>query len=120
MLASLKAAEKKLSYYYRMTDTIDNNLYAISTILSPQQKLQFFEGKDWDDPDNDWRAIYRASLEDYFQSYKRRHSDAQSISRAQLSTMTISELEMECVAEESQPLVSSEYDKLKEYLDSGK
>lgn len=34
--------------------------------------------------------------------------------------MTISELEMECVAEESQPLVSGEYDELKEYLDSGK
>ena len=120
MLASLEAAEKKLSQYYSMTDTIDNNLYAIGTILSPQQKLQFFEGKDWDDPDNNWRAIYRVSLEDYFQSYKRRHLDAQSTSKARSSAVAISELEMECGVEDSQPLASGEYDELKEYLDSGK
>lgn len=120
MLASLEAAEKKLSHYYGMTDTIDNNLYAIGTSLSPQQKLQFFEGKDWDDPDNDWRAIYRASLEDYFQTYKQRHSDAQSTSKVQASAVIVSELEAECGVEESQPLQSGEHDELKEYLDSGK
>lgn len=120
MLSSLKAAKRKLSIDYGMTDTIDGNLYAIGTILSPQQKLQFFKGKDWDDPDNNWRAIYRASLEDYFQSYKRRHADTQSISKAQSPTVPISEVEMECGAEESQPLASTEFDEPKEYLDSGK
>lgn len=120
MLASLEAAKTKLSHYYSMTDKIDNNLYAIGTILSPQQKLQFFEGKDWEDPDNDWRAIYRKSLEDYFDIYKQRLSDSQSISKAQLSAITISELEMECVLEESQDLTSGEYDELKQYLESGK
>ena len=53
MLSSLEAAKRKLSTYYSMTDTIDGNLYTIGTILSPQQKLQFFKGKDWDDLDND-------------------------------------------------------------------
>lgn len=119
MLASLEAAEKKLSQYYSQTDTIDNNLYAIGTILSPQQKLEFFKGKDWDDPVNNWRAIYRASLEEYFQSYKRLHSDTQLSSRARSSAVAISELEIECGVEESQPLASSEHDELKEYLDSG-
>lgn len=119
MLSSLEAAKRKLSTYYGMTDTIDGNLYAIGTILSPQQKLQFFEGKDWDDPDNNWRAIYRESLEDYFQSYKRHHADTQSISKAQSPTVAISELEMECGAEQSQPFASTEFDELKEYLDSG-
>jgi hypothetical protein len=66
MIASLEAAKSKLSHYYSMTDEIDNNLYAIGTILSPQHKLQFFEGKDRADPDNDWRAIHRKSLEDLF------------------------------------------------------
>lgn len=46
MLSSLEAAEKKLSHNYNQTDEIDNNLYAIGTILSPQHKLQFFIGKD--------------------------------------------------------------------------
>lgn len=64
MLSSLEAAEKKLSHYYNQTDEIDNNLYAIGTILSPQHKLKFFEGKDWEDPVNDWRTIYRTSLEE--------------------------------------------------------
>ncbi|CRL30059.1 unnamed protein product [Penicillium camemberti] len=35
MLSSLEAAEKKLSHYYNQTDEINNNLYAIGTILSP-------------------------------------------------------------------------------------
>jgi hypothetical protein len=120
MLSSLEAAKGKLSTYYSMTDTIDGNLYAIGTILSPQQKLQFFETKDWDDPDNNWRAIYRSSLEDYFQTYRRRHADTQSISKAQSPAVAISELEMECGVEGSQPLASTEFDELKEYLDSGK
>jgi hypothetical protein len=36
MLTSLKVGEKKLSYYYSITNIINNNLYVISTILSPQ------------------------------------------------------------------------------------
>ncbi|KAJ5672840.1 hypothetical protein N7507_001967 [Penicillium longicatenatum] len=88
MLLSLEAAEKKLSHYYGITDEIDNNLYAISTILSPQQKLDFFKGKDWDDPDVNYRTKYRKSLEDYFRPYKQRLSE------------------------------THEYDEIKEYLNS--
>ncbi|EED11526.1 hypothetical protein TSTA_008220, partial [Talaromyces stipitatus ATCC 10500] len=39
MLASLEAAKDKLSIYYKDTDNIDGYLYAIGTILSPQDKL---------------------------------------------------------------------------------
>lgn len=81
MLTSLETAQTKLSHYYAMTGEIDNDLYAIGTIISPQQKLQFFDSKDWDDPEKDWRAQYRKSLEDYFEVYKRRLSDSQSIPR---------------------------------------
>ncbi|KAJ5337448.1 uncharacterized protein N7506_005470 [Penicillium brevicompactum] len=119
MLSSLEAAEKKLSHYYSQTDKIDNNLYAIGTILSPKHKLQFFEGKDWEDPVNDWCTIYRASLENYFESYKQSNLDAQSASNPQSSMVAISELEMECQQETSQPLSSGQYDELKEYLESG-
>ncbi|CAP94930.1 hypothetical protein N7489_004599 [Penicillium chrysogenum] len=99
MLSSLEAAEKKLSHYYNQTDDINNNLYAIGTILSPQHKLQFFEGKDWEDPVHDWHA--------------------QSASKTQSPMVAISELEMECQQETSQHLLSGQYDELKEYLESG-
>lgn len=56
----------------------------------------------------------------YFESYKRSHSDAQSASKTQSSMVAISELEMECQQETSPPLLSGEYDELKEYLESGK
>ena len=46
MLAALHAAKTKLSQYYSMTDQIHNDLYAIGTIIAPQQKLQFFSTKD--------------------------------------------------------------------------
>lgn len=39
MLAALHVAKKKLSQYYSMTDQIDSDLYTISTIITPQQKL---------------------------------------------------------------------------------
>jgi hypothetical protein len=46
MLSSLEAAQEKLSKYYAMTDSIEGNLYVISTILAPANKLQFFLTKD--------------------------------------------------------------------------
>jgi hypothetical protein len=74
MLTSLESAKKKLSVYYANTNKIDGYLYnAIGTILSPRDKLQFFSTKDWDpDPDNpesDYRAKYRQSLESYLHKY---------------------------------------------------
>jgi hypothetical protein len=62
MLTSLEAAKLKLSGYYRDTDQIDGHIYAIGTILSPQDKLKFFSTSDWDlDPESgvDYRATYR-------------------------------------------------------------
>jgi hypothetical protein len=46
MLVSLEVIKSKLLYYYSMTNKINNNLYTIDTILSPQHKLQFFKEKD--------------------------------------------------------------------------
>jgi hypothetical protein len=59
MLAALYSAKAKLSQYYSMTDQIHNDLYAIGTINAPQQELQFFSTKDWDD---NWRIRYRIVL----------------------------------------------------------
>lgn len=60
MLSALKQAKLKLSEYYSMTDDIHNDLYAIGTILAPQNKLHFFSNKEWEPC---WRVQYRKSLE---------------------------------------------------------
>ncbi|CAP79491.1 Pc19g00750 [Penicillium rubens Wisconsin 54-1255] len=45
--------------------------------------------------------------------------NAQSASKTQSPMVAISELEMECQQETSQPLLSGQYDELKEYLETG-
>jgi hypothetical protein len=47
------------------------NLYTISTILATANKLQLFLIKDWesDNPEKDYKSIYRESLESFFKSY---------------------------------------------------
>jgi hypothetical protein len=121
MLAALEAAKKKLSRYYSMTDEIHGDLYAIGTILSPQSKLQFFLGKDWDDTNEDWRARYRKSLEDRLEHYKHRLLDGQEPTRISPSNSAFSELEKICRQTESRPSRSSQQeDELKQYLESGK
>jgi hypothetical protein len=47
MLSALHAAKEKLSIYYKETDKIHGDLFTIGTILTPQNKLQFFSNKDW-------------------------------------------------------------------------
>ncbi|EED18941.1 hypothetical protein TSTA_126490 [Talaromyces stipitatus ATCC 10500] len=47
MLSALHAAKEKLSVYYREIDKVYGDLFAIGTILAPQNKLQFFNNKDW-------------------------------------------------------------------------
>lgn len=116
MLAALHAAKRKLSQYYSMTDQIHNDLYAIGTIIAPQQKLQFFSTKDWD---NNWRIRYRNSLEHCLKPYQRRLLSTQSRAKVQPSVLAISELEMICEPEASRQSTASQHDELSQYLDSG-
>ena len=46
MLSALEAAKEKLIFYYQKTDNMYNNIFAVSIILAPKNKLQFFSGKD--------------------------------------------------------------------------
>ena len=126
MLASLEAAKAKLSVYYADTDKVDGYLYAIGTILSPQDKLQFFSTKDWDpDPENPetyYRAKYRQSLESNFHRYSERLTEDQQHQDIPPVIMTISELESLCALEESQQSQTQQLlqpDELSKYLDSG-
>ena len=66
MLEALQATLQKLRDYYSETDNIRGDLYTISTIIAPENKLQFFMTDDWSD---DWRQRYRQSFKDYLVPY---------------------------------------------------
>jgi hypothetical protein len=46
MLNALKAGKQKLGDYYAETDNIPNDLFAIATVIAPQNKFQFFKAKE--------------------------------------------------------------------------
>ncbi|OQD95763.1 hypothetical protein PENVUL_c105G07924 [Penicillium vulpinum] len=47
MLSSLEAGRLKLDEYYSQTDHDRDHLYAISTMLAPDNRFQFFLSDDW-------------------------------------------------------------------------
>jgi hypothetical protein len=117
MLSALNAAKIKLSKYYSMTDEVPSDLYAIGTIIAPQNKLHFFSTKDWD---NNWRERYRKSLEDYLEPYKQRLSESQPPSKAQSSAAQTSELDMLLAPIAPHQSKLNQHDELTRYLESGK
>ncbi|KAF9882848.1 hypothetical protein FE257_004960 [Aspergillus nanangensis] len=62
---------------------------AISTILAPQNKLEFFSTEDCEP---NWRVRYRKSLEDYLIPYQQRYSESQPTLNGQPSTTAYDEL----------------------------
>ena len=76
ILRGLNAGRAKLSEYYTKTDDMHRNLYAIGTILAPQHKLQFFSSREWGN-DPEWRAKYKADLQEFMEPYQRRLSKTQ-------------------------------------------
>lgn len=117
MLSALEAASTKLSEYYAMTDEVHDDLYAIGTIIAPQNKLQFFSNKDWD---QGWRTRYRKSLEDYLEPYKQRLSSTQSLSKDPTSAAQISELDILIGSTTPHQSKANQCNELARYLDSGK
>jgi hypothetical protein len=121
MLRALYAGKEKLTVYYAKTEQIHGNLYAISTILAPQHKLQFFSKKDWADNNFEWRTQYRQYLERYLEPYSQRQSEKQPhISVTSNHTGD----DMECLFAEDMPQASTQpklsfHDELTRYLESG-
>jgi len=118
MLNALYVAKTKLSQYYSKTDGVPGDLFAIGTMLAPQNKLQFFLGKDWGD---EWRDRYRQSFVDYFESYKQRLLQNQTLLESHISTTQTSEFDLERMLRESESQQTSltERDELSRYLESG-
>lgn len=115
MLKALDAAKNKLSEYYAKTDEMDHDLFAIGTILAPENKLQFFSGKDWDD---DWRWRYRQTFKDYVEPYKQRLTSTTTSSQDQSLGVARSEIDLLLKGPKCHQV--NQRDELTQYLDSGK
>ncbi|KAI3286490.1 hypothetical protein DTO002I6_8161 [Penicillium roqueforti] len=115
MLCAIHAATLKLSEYYKLTNDIDGDLYAIGTILAPQNKLEFFSGRGWEPH---WRVQYRKSLENYLVPYQQRYSETQSISSSQSFIGGISDVDILVTSTASLRPQTNAYDELSRYLGS--
>jgi hypothetical protein len=67
MLEALEASRSKLAEYYSETDHARGHIYAISTMLAPDSRFQFFLSDDWD---QEWRVKYRASFREALVPYQ--------------------------------------------------
>jgi hypothetical protein len=114
MREALEAAREKLASYYKQTDTIQGDLYAVGTMLAPVNKFQFFATNDWDDQ---WRDQYRQSFKKALSPYQERLSSQQGLPTSQASTRVGSRLDLMLSGSKRQP--SSPKDEVVQYLDSG-
>ncbi|EED14570.1 conserved hypothetical protein [Talaromyces stipitatus ATCC 10500] len=113
MLQALEAGQEKLDYYYSMTDAIPGDLYAVSTMLAPDNKFKFFQTKNWDD---ELRVRYRESFKESLISYVERFTTQQAPPIFQPSHKTGSHLGLLLKKGKYQP--AKPKDEFTKYLDS--
>jgi hypothetical protein len=75
MLRSLEASRLKLDEYYSQTDKVRGHIYAISTMLAPDNRFQFFLSDDWD---KSWRDKYRSAFQAALTPYQEHLSNTPS------------------------------------------
>ncbi|RAQ55326.1 hypothetical protein AFGD_012605 [Aspergillus flavus] len=114
MLEALKAGRRKLDEFYSETDGARGHLYAIRTMLSPDNKFQFFLTDDWD---KKWRDIYRNSFQEALAPYQQRLAGAQGSSSPHTTARPSSGLSrlLKGYKQQAQPV----RDEITLYLDSG-
>jgi hypothetical protein len=115
MLQALHAAREKLDQYYADTDNIRGDLYAVSTMLAPSNKLKFFLSTDWN---ASWRTRYRKSLEQSLIPYQQRLAKQQTLHHSPSSARMGSRLDLLLSEDDNQSTLSHE-NELSQYLDSG-
>jgi hypothetical protein len=56
LMKALEKGQQKLRDYYAKTQSNLGYIYGIATLLAPEYKREFFQGKDWEvgDDGNDW------------------------------------------------------------------
>lgn len=117
MRTALEYAKQKLSDYYAETDKAYGDLYVIATIMAPQNKLDFFSGKNWKGA---YRKQYRASLEKYLEPYKQRHLETQPVSHGVSSIEQFSIVDQMGDRQKASGSEINRDDELTQYLGSSK
>lgn len=114
MLDSLEAGRSKLDEYYSQTDRVKPHIYAISTMLAPDNKFQFFLSDDWD---KQWRELYRISFQEALIPYQERLSTIQGSATPLTTARPSSRLKK--MLNEHKPQPKPVRDEMTQYLDSG-
>lgn len=91
MLSAFIKAQQKLSDYYAQTDQIHGDLYAVTTIMAPQNKFHFFSGTNLEGP---YRTEYCKSLEKDPDPYQQRYLEQEPIANKLFPAENISDLDM--------------------------
>ena len=114
MLDSLEAGRIKLDEYYTQTDQAKPHIYAISTMLAPDNKFQFFLFDDWD---RQWRDLYQKSFQEALVPYQEYLSTIQGSITAPIAARPSSRLNK--MLNGHKPQVKPVRDEITQYLDSG-
>ena len=120
MLQASESAESKLREYYHMTDTRGlSDIFAISTILDPQYKLDFFKTPDWQDPKTDYSSQYQKSMEERVKGYQDRLHGSSSLNQNQNQNQLPQTNELYSLLGRSSTSQGSQSE-LSQYLETGK
>jgi hypothetical protein len=114
MLECLEASRLKLDEYYSQTDSMQGHIYAIGTMLAPDNRFQFFRSDDWD---NDWREKYRSAFDKALIPYQGHHSSALGIGSSQSTPRPSSRLNQ--MLSGNKPQAKPARDEAAQYLDGG-
>jgi hypothetical protein len=117
MLRALEYARKKLSQYYCATDEVGDDLYAIATIMAPQNKLEFFQKPEWE---STWAPRYKKILEKYLVPYEKRYSQSQPRDHDIPPDTQITNLELMVSAAKTSQSPTGADDELRRYLGNSK
>ena len=120
ILQALEAAKEKLSIYYGKTNQEHGYLYAMSTILAPKFKLQFFSDENWSDNNYEWRDKYLQYLHNYFQPYKERFSNGEPSSRPRSQSSRKYDLDFALTSRDTYSKTHSLGDEISRYLEEGR
>ena len=115
MLSSLEAGRLKLDEYYSQTDYDRDHIYAISTMLAPDNRFQFFLSDDWT---KEWRDKYRASFQDTLLPYQERHTTSQGLPVSSPGSRPSTALHN--LLRPKKPKAKPVGDEITQYLDGGK
>jgi len=114
MLQSFEAGRQKLGDYYSQTDSVKGYIFAISTMVAPDSKFQFFQTDNWE---QEWRDIYRKSFQSALLLYQQCLARDQVLSTPQILSRSISKFNT--ILKRSKTTAKSVGDEAAQYLDSG-